>query len=615
MSNTKSVEQQLKEAIEASKQTLALSEQVTSLASEKEALSKRLAEIETALSAPKASEAVAVDPLIVEKLGELLAERELTAKVIKQLQANVVYLAKESKKHADLNEYVKQRMEDGEEGTTPAEKQHLDAGKKGRKATQMVEEEEEEEVVPSSRKAKKSEMPQFIKDKIEEKEEAEAEEEEEEKPVSRKAKKARAEMPEFIKEKIEEREEEEEEKAESCGPKGKKAFLRNPYPSKAPASPDAPSKDCYDESSDNELTEDEMEMLREYRNARNHKSKKGRRADSTLNAPLKEETKDFGDIIPQPGLDPEKNNVNEDNTTHPTINKLAKKASMKKGETDVEEIMESPDMQESEDESDHEHEKTLSEPAPGAKKGKKASKAGDDEIPAPLMEYLKQLVQQEKEKKETAKRGENSLPGMNKHDVVGQPDQDEEESVLEKKDAKKGKRAESPETTKVHEEGCADTDGNTTEVGDTAPLAKTTLDSVVDVAVSRLAEVAKAKKKVEAELAKAGASLASETKSKDEAWVAVAQLQAKFESLMGKFAQSEASDRSLEAKAAKIMAVSASEPVSADIQGSDALSTPADYLAKFEAISDAREKNKFFKTHAAQINLAVQANLKRSRLS
>ena len=58
------------------------------------------------------------------------------------------------------------------------------------------------------------------------------------------------------------------------------------------------------------------------------------------------------------------------------------------------------------------------------------------------MEYLKQLVQQEKEKKETAKKGENALPGVNKQDVVGQPDQDGEESVLEKKDAKKGKKAE-----------------------------------------------------------------------------------------------------------------------------------------------------------------------------
>lgn len=591
MSNTKSVEQQLKEAIEASKQTLALSEQVTSLASEKEALSKRLAEIETALSSPKASEPVAVDPLIVEKLGELLAEREMTAKVLKQLQANVVRLEKEAAKKADLNEYVKQRMEDGEEGTTPAEKQHLDAGKKG----------------------KKGEMPQFIKDKIEEREEAEAEDCEEEAPVSRKAKKARAEMPEFIKEKIEEKEEAEAEDCEEEKPvsrKAKKASKRGEDQPYHPSPGMRNETEAYED--DMELTEDEMEMLREYRNACNTKSKKGKKADSTLKAPLKEETKDFGDIIPQPGLDPNKNNVNEDNTTHPTISKLAKKASMKKGETDVEEIMESPDQQEKEDESDHEHEKTLSTPAPGAKKAKKA---GEDEIPAPLMEYLKQLVQQEKEKKETAKRGENSLPGMNKHDVVGQPDQDGEESVLEKKDAKKGKRAESPETTKVHEEGCADTSGNTTEVGDTAPLAKTTLDSVVDVAVSRLAEVAKAKKEVEAELAKKGEALASETKAKTEAMTAVAQLQAKFEAMMSKFAQVEAGDRSLEAKAAKIMATSASEPVSAEIQGSDALATPADYLAKFEAITDAREKNKFFKTHASQINLAVQANLKRPRLS
>ena len=593
MSNTKSVEQQLKEAIEASKQTLALSEQVTSLASEKEALSKRLAEIETALSAPKASEPVAVDPLIVAKLGELLAEREMTAKVLKELQANVVRLEKEAAKKADLNEYVKQRMEDGEEGNTPAEKQHLDAGKKG----------------------KKGEMPQFIKDKIEEKEEAEAEENPNHPSpgMRNEAKKGKkAEMPDFIKEKIEEREEEESE--EACNYKSKKG-------KKA-------SKASYEDEEDyGELSEDEMEMLREYRNASKAKSKK---ADSTLKSPLKEEKKDFGDIIPQPGLDPNKNNVNEDNTTSPSLNKkLAAKAGKAKGETDVEEIMESPDMQESEGE-EHEHEVTLSKPGKGAKKAEAVAKqAGEDEIPAPLMEYLKQLVNQEKQKKETAKKGENSIGGVNKQDVTGQPDQDEEESFLDKKDAKKGKKAESVEKcvkdncasdeTKVHEDGCAPTKGNTTEIGDKSPIAeeaplvavaKQSMDSVVDVAVERLAEVAKAKQKVEAELAKQGQALAAEVKAKDEAMTAVAQLQAKFEAMMSKFAQAEATDKSLEAKAAKIVAQSASEPVAAEIQG-DAPVTDADILAKFEAMTDAREKNRFFKANASQIGRAVQANLKR----
>jgi hypothetical protein len=601
MSNTKSVEQQLKEAIEASKQTLALSEQVTSLASEKEALSKRLAEIETALTAPKAQEPVAVDPLIVAKLGELLAEREMTAKVMKEMQANLVRLEKEAAKKADLNEYVQQRLEEGKDGNTPAEKQHLDAGKKG----------------------KKGEMPQFIKDKIEEREEEEKaescgpkgkkgkveieieeseEESEEEAPAARKAKKAsKAGMPDFIKEKIKEKEEAEAEEEEEVLPHSSKAKKAGK---------------AYDDEEDyGDLSEEEMDMIRQHRYGKKHAKK----ADSTLKAPLKEEKKDFGDIIPQPGLDPNKNTIDEDNTTSPTLGKKAAKAT-KKGETDVEEIMESPDRQKEEGE-DHKHEVTLSEPAPGAKKGKKAEeadlspeakKAGEDEIPAPLMDYIKELI-----KKEKSKKGENSLPGINKQDVVGQPDQDEEESHLNKKGGKKAESIEkcvkdncASDETKVHEDGCAPTKGNTTDIGDTQPLAKNTLDSVVDVAVSRLAEVAKAKKQVEAELAKQGETLAHEVKAKSEAMAAVAQLQAKFEALMNKVAQVEASDKTLEAKAAKLMAATASEPVSAEISG-EAPKTDADILAQFESITDSREKNKFFKAHAAVITRAAQTNLRR----
>jgi hypothetical protein len=550
MSNTKSVEQQLKEAIEASKQTLALSEQVSALALEKDTISKRLAEIESSLSAPKASEPVAVDPLVIAKLGELLAERELTAKAMKELSAKAdaamayaTKVEKEAAKKADLNEYVKQRVEDGEEGNTPAEKQHRDSGKKGKKA----------------------------------------------------------EMPDFIKEKIEDKEEESED--EACGPmkgKGKAKAAKATY--------------CDEESEG--LTEDELEMLKEYRQACKAKATK---ADSNLKSPLKEEKKDFGDIIPQPGLDPNKNNVNEDNTTHPTLNKkLAAKAS-KKGETDVEEIMESPDVQKNEGE-EHEHETTLSKPGKGAKKAYEvaleaiaAKKSNDtsEEIPAALMEYLQQIVDEEKAAK--AKKAANSLPGMNKKDVTGTEDQDGEESILEKKDAKKGKKSESPETTKVHEEGCAPTDGNTTPVGDLAPLAAASLDSVVDVAVERLASVAKAKKAVETQLAEQGVTLASETKAKDEAYTAVAQLQAKFEALMSKLAQAEATDNTLEAKAAKIVGATAHEPVGADMQGENGPKTDAEYLAAFEAIADKREQNRYFKANASAISRAAQVNLKARR--
>lgn len=565
MSN-KSVETQLKEAIEASKQTLALSEQVTSLAAEKEALSKRLAEIETAISAPKAEAPVATDPLIIAKLGELLAEREASAKMLKALaektDAALAYAArleKEAAKKSDLNEYVRQKREEGEEGTTPAEKIN-DSGK--------------------GAKSKKAEMPDFIKEKIEEKEE--------------------------------------ESEEEACGPmkgkKGKKA-----------------AKASYDEEDGDfgDLDEEEVMLIKQYRNSSVTASKP--KADSTLKAPLKEEKKDFGDIIPQPGLDPNKNNVNEDNTTSPKV-KLASKAKMK-GETDVEEIMESPDQQKKEDaeggEEAEEHEKTLSTPAPGAKKGKKAEEASLEaqaataakatELPKAVMDYIKQLVEKEKQA--------NDLGGINKQDVTGQPDQDDEESILQKKDAKKGKaKAEtiekcvkdecaSDETTKVHPDDCAPTTGNTTEVGDLAPLAKEapaakTFDNVVEAAVERFATVAKAKKEAEEQLAKMGETLAHEKNAKTEAYAAVAQLQAKFEALMGKVAAIEASDKSIEMKAAKIVSATASEAVAVGME-SAGVKTDEDVMKQFEQIADAREKNKFFLANRQVIERVAMSNLKR----
>lgn len=558
MSN-KSVETQLKEAIEASKQTLALSEQVTSLAQEKEALSKRLAEIETSLSSPKASEPVATDPLIIAKLGELLAEREASSKLIKALaektEAAIAYATKVSKEaasKADLNEYVKRQIEEGEEGNSPAEKQHQDAGKK---------------------------------------------------------KGTKAEMPEFIKEKIEEKEEESEE--EACGPmKSKKGKAKA-----AKASFDDEDGDFGD------LDDEEVMLIKQYRNSSVTASKP--KADSTLKAPLKEEKKDFGDIIPQPGLDPNKNNVNEDNTTSP---KISKKAAKVKAETDVEEIMESPDMQKKEDaeggEEKEDHEKTLSKPEKGAKakaedvalEPQAATAAKGEALPQAVMDYIKQLVEKEKQA--------NSIGGIGKQDVTGQPDQDGEESFLKKKEGKKAETIEkcvkdecASDETKVHEDGCAPTKGNTTAVGDLAPLASETpvaktFDNVVEAAVERFATVAKAKKEAEEQLSKMGETLAFEKNAKTEAYAAVAQLQAKFEALMGKVAQIEASDKSLEMKAAKIVSASASEAVAVGMD-SAGIKTDEDIMKQFESIADAREKNKFFMANRKVIEGVAMSNLKR----
>ena len=234
------------------------------------------------------------------------------------------------------------------------------------------------------------------------------------------------------------------------------------------------------------------------------------------------------------------------------------------------------------------------------------------------MDYIKQLVEKEKQA--------NDMGGINKNDVVGQPDQDKEESVLEKKDAKKGKaKAETIEkcvkdncaddATKVHEDGCAPTDGNTTAVGDLSPLAKETpvaktFDNVVEAAVERFATVAKAKKEAEEQLSKMGETLAFEKNAKTEAYAAVAQLQAKFEALMGKVAAIEASDKSIEMKAAKIVSATASEAVAVGME-SAGVKTDEDVMNQFEQIADAREKNKFFLANRQVIERVAMNNLKR----
>jgi hypothetical protein len=81
---------------------------------------------------------------------------------------------------------------------------------------------------------------------------------------------------------------------------------------------------------------------------------------------------------------------------------------------------------------------------------------------------------------------------------------------------------------------------------------------------------------------------------------------------MAKVTQIEGTDRSLEAKAAKIVAGSASDAVATGHEGSDvAPKTDAEFLAQFESIKDKREQNKFFNAHRTQIERAAMTNLKR----
>jgi hypothetical protein len=515
MSQPKTTEEKLKEAVEASKVTLALSEQVNALALEKETLTKRLAEVEKAISAPRAESTSMGDE--VKALLEAQATKiaELHAKVEASLIESQA--AKAGKGKADLKEYIKQKEEAGEEGNTPADKIN-NSGKgeeacgpmkgKGSKATDP---EEPEQLPP---------IPEEIHIKMKGKKAGKAYDEDQ--PV-------KFPPPENY-------------EAEDCedDKKAKKA-------SKA--------KQAYEDFGD--LSDEEVQMIKEYRQqnegewAKAGKAKK--KADANLNAPTVEEGKNFDKELPQGGLDPEKNNVNEDNTTSPKMAKKAKmKGEQKENETDVEEIMESPDMQKEEGEEGHTHEKTLSTPEKGAKGKAKA---------------------------------ENNLGGINKQEVVRTKEECEDEgegSFLNKKDAKKGKKAEDA-----------------------------VQDTVIEEAVQKLAAIAQAKVKAEQENASMRDMLALETKAKTEAMASVEALHKKFEALMGKVAQIEASDKTLEAKAAKIVSTQGIDPVASAPENEVKAKTDADFLAEFESIKDAREKNKFFNANRPAIERAAFANMKR----
>jgi hypothetical protein len=485
MSQNKTTEEKLKDAVEASKLTLALNEQVTALALEKEGLIHRLAAVEHAIASPRAESLAQND--------EVVALLKAQASAIAELQAKVVHSATLAAK-ADLKQYIERKNEEGEEGNTPAEK--INNSGKG----------DDEACGPMKGKKGK-----------------------------------KAEMPEFIKEKIEEKEEEEKTEAEDCEPmkKGKKA-------SKAKASDD------YSDFGD--LSDEEVRMIKEYRQQEEGdtyaKSGKSKKADSDLSSPTVEDSKNFKKELPQDGLDPEKNNVNEDNTTSP---KIAKKAKMK-GETDVEEIIESTDMQNKEDNEGGEeavHEDTLSTPEKGAKKSKA--------------------------------KAENSIGGVNKHEVVRTKQEVEEEGegsfLNKKKDAKQANEV--------------------------------SHDAVIEEAVQKLAAIAQAKVKAEQENVSMRDMLALETKAKTEALASVEALHKKFEALMGKVNQIEASDRSLETKAAKIVSAQGVEPLASGPENEVKAKTDADFLAEFESISDKREQNKFFNANRIAIERAAFSNMKK----
>jgi hypothetical protein len=397
--------------------------------------------------------------------------------------------------------------------------------------------------------------------------------------------------------------------AEDCEPmkKGKKASKK---------------ASMEDDSDYGDLSDEEIQMIRQVRQdeeACGPNMKKGKKADSDLSNPTKEDSKDFNKSFPQ--------------------KKMAKVAKKAEKETDVEEINESPDMQNKENEEggeeNEEHITTLSKPDKNGKKAKKAEKdmecedEGETEngLPKPVMDYIRELIKQEKSGKA---KGENNLGGINKQEVTREKDEVEEDgegSFLNKKDGKaKGKKAEQAPAIEAKAEQAYDVLAETapapespapaleavaTQEAPKAVAEEVKPDTSIDEAVSKLAAIASAKVKAESENRQIKELLAFETKAKTEAMAAVELLQKKFEALVSKVNSIEESDKTVEMKAAKIISAQASEAVAVGVEPTSVEKTDADYLKEFEAITDKREQNKFFNAHRTKIERAAFVNLRK----
>lgn len=225
--------------------------------------------------------------------------------------------------------------------------------------------------------------------------------------------------------------------------------------------------------------------------------------------------------------------------------------------------------------------------------------------------------------------GGNVIEGVNKEMVTGQP-KDEEEDAPKMKRNRGGKNCkaeesnEEPKAEKAIEQPKAEVAKEvkaeqtiSAPVASEEPSIKATaeaLNNKIEAVLQKLASLSHPKPEANTEVDSTKATLALETKAKEEAIAHMKALSDKFEALVAKVSTMEKSASTVEQKAAQIVASAGVEAVAVSLDHADksAGQTDDEVFKQFEALKGA-EQRKFYLANKAIIERHASAILRNKR--
>jgi chromosome segregation ATPase len=223
--------------------------------------------------------------------------------------------------------------------------------------------------------------------------------------------------------------------------------------------------------------------------------------------------------------------------------------------------------------------------------------------------------------------GGNVIEGVNKEIVTGQP-KDDEKDMPKQKRVRGGSYAkesnEKPQAEQVTEQPKAEVSNEVkaeqnvpAPVASEEPSIKATaeaLNNKIEAVLQKLASLSQSKPEANTEVDSTKATLALETKAKEEAIAHMKALSDKFEALVAKVSTMEKSASTVEQKAAQIVASAGVEAVAVSLDHADksANQTDDEVFKQFEALKGT-EQRKFYLANKAIIERHASAILRNKR--